>query len=104
MLDRRSSIFGVRKRDAVAGLALGLMLALKFAGAWLWPLLLFVGRWRALAWAGVFAAGIVLISLPSIGMSAWRSFFALLPDALTDPRRTVTAYQTVTSLFGHLFA
>ena len=80
------------------------MLALKFAGAWLWPLLLLAGRWRALAWAGVFAAGIALISLPSIGVSAWRSFFALLPDALTDPRRTVAAYQTVTSLFGHLFA
>ena len=104
MLDRRSYIFRVRKHDVVAGLALGLMLALKFAGAWLWPLLLFAGRWRALAWAGVFALGIALISLPLIGMSAWRSFFLLLPDAPTDPRRTVAAYQTVTSLFGHLFA
>lgn len=99
-----SSIVSVRKRDAVAGLALGLMLALKFAGAWLWPSLLAAGRWRALAWAGVFATGIALISLPLIGISAWRSFFALLPDSLTDPRRTVAAYQTVTSLFGHLFA
>ena len=84
------------------GLALGLVLALKFAGAWLWPLLLVAGRWRVLAWAGVFVAGLALISLPLIGISVWQSFVALLPDSLTDPRRTVTAYQTVTSLFGHL--
>jgi glycosyl transferase family 87 len=102
IVDRRSSIVSVRKSDVVAGLALGLMLALKFAGVWLWPLLLVAGRWRALAWAGVFGAGLALISLPFIGISAWRSFVALLPDSLTDPRRTVTAYQTVTSLFGHL--
>jgi hypothetical protein len=97
-----STVF-LRKRDAIAGLALGLMLALKFAGFWLWPPLLVAGRWRALAWAGAFAAGFALISLPAIGVSAWVSCFALLPDALTDPRRTVTAYQTLTSLSGHLF-
>jgi hypothetical protein len=89
--------------DMVAGLALGLMLALKLAGAWLWPPLLAAGRWRALAWAGVVVGGLALISLPFIGVSAWRSFFALLPDSLADPRRTVTAYQTVAGLFGHLF-
>jgi hypothetical protein len=103
VVDRLSSIVRVRKSDAVAGFAIGLMLALKFAGAWLWPLLLLAGRWRALAWAGMCAAGLALISLPFIGMSAWQSIFALLPGSLTDPRRTVTAYQTVTSLFGHLF-
>jgi hypothetical protein len=94
---------GEPKRDAVAGVALGHMLVLKFAGTWLWPLLLVAGRWRVLAWAGAYGAGLVLISLPVIGVSAWRSCFALLPDVLADPRRTVTAYQTVTSLFGHLF-
>jgi Glycosyltransferase family 87 len=88
--------------DFAAGAALGLMLILKVAGIWLWPLLLVAGRWRVLGWAGVFAAGLALISLPFIGITAWRNFFALLADALTDPRRTVTAYQTVTSLFGHL--
>jgi hypothetical protein len=102
IVNRQSSIVSIRKRDAVAGLALGLMLMLKVAGAWLWPLLLAAGRWRALAWSGVCAAGLALISLPLIGVSAWRSFFALLPQAPADPRRTVTAYQTVTSLFGHL--
>jgi hypothetical protein len=100
-VDRLSSIV-YRQHHVVAGLALGLMLALKFAGAWLWPPLLIAGRWRALAWAGVCVAAIALISLPLIGMGAWQSFFALLPDSLTDPRRTVTAYQTVTSLFSHL--
>jgi hypothetical protein len=103
IVHRPSSIVSVGKRDAVAGLALGLMLALKFAGAWLWPLLLLAGRWRAVAWAGLFAVSSMLISLPLIGGSVWASFFALLPNSLTDPRRTVAAYQTITSLFSHLF-
>jgi hypothetical protein len=90
------------ERVMIAGLALALMLALKIAGSWLWPLLLIAGRWRALAWAGLFALAVVLASLPLIGLSAWQNFLVLLPNAATDPRRTVTAYQTVTSLFGHL--
>jgi hypothetical protein len=90
------------KHDAVAGLALGLMLILKVAGAWLWPLLLAAGRWRALVWASVCSTGVAFVTLPLIGLSTWRSFFALLPQAPADPRRTVAAYQTITSLFGHL--
>jgi hypothetical protein len=99
---RVCSVASVRKPDLIAGFALGLMLILKVAGAWLWPLLLAAGRWRALAWASVCVVGFALMTLPLIGVSAWRSFFALLPQAPADPRRTVTAYQTVTSLFGHL--
>ncbi|HEX9370956.1 MAG TPA: glycosyltransferase 87 family protein [Roseiflexaceae bacterium] len=85
-----------------AGLVLGLMLALKTAGAWLWPLLLVGRRWRALAWAAACAAGFALATLPWIGVVSWRMYLALLPELVRDPKRYVTAYQTVTSLFGHL--
>jgi hypothetical protein len=97
-----SSFLGGWKHEAVAGLALALMLVLKVAGAWLWPLLLLAGRRRTLAWAGLVAAGLALASLPWIGLGTWHTYLALLPGAAGDPKRTVTAYQTVTSLFGHL--
>lgn len=90
--------------DALAGAALGLMLALKAAGAWLWPLLLIGRRWRALGWAAGIAAGIALVSLPWVGAATWRIYLARLPSAVVDSRRAVTAYQTVTSLFAHLLA
>ncbi|HET9223256.1 MAG TPA: glycosyltransferase 87 family protein, partial [Roseiflexaceae bacterium] len=88
--------------EASAGLALGLMLILKTAGAWLWPLLLLAGRWRALAFALMFAAAVALISLPWIGVAGWLAYSERLPELATAPRRFVTAYQTTTSLFGHL--
>jgi hypothetical protein len=100
--DRRLKPSVERRAAMVAGLALGLMLVLKTAGAWLWPLLLVAGRWRALAWAALVAGGLALVSLPLVGLATWRTYLALLPGAAGDPKRTVTAYQTLTSLFGHL--
>jgi hypothetical protein len=99
---RLSSIVRVQKAGAVAGLALGLMLILKAAGFWLWPLLLAARRWRAVAWACGAAAALALLTLPRIGGATWRAYLELLPGAAGDPKRTVTAYQTVTGLFGHL--
>jgi alpha-1,2-mannosyltransferase len=87
---------------AIAGVALGLMLILKTAGAWLWPLLLLAGRWRALVCAGALAASLALASLPWIGMAGWSAYIGRLPELATAPRRFVTAYQTTTSLVGHL--
>jgi hypothetical protein len=88
----------------IAGLALGLMLILKTAGAWLWPLLLLAGRWRALVCAALLAGGIALVSLPWIGPASWLAYAERLPELAAAPRRFVTAYQTTTSLFGHLLA
>jgi hypothetical protein len=90
------------RSEASAGLALGLMLILKTAGAWLWPLLLLAGRWRALAYAALLAASIALASLPWIGAASWLAYIERLPELAMAPRRFVTAYQTTTSLFGHL--
>lgn len=89
--------------NLLAGLALGLMLVLKTAGAWLWPLLLVGRRWRALGWAAVCAAGVALATLPWIGVATWRMYLVQMAGLGRDAKRYVTAYQTVTSLFGHVF-
>ena len=93
----------LRPAQGLAGLALGLMAVLKTAAAWLWPLLLLKGQWRVLSWAVGVIAAVILTSLPWIGLETWRNFLALLPQLAADPKRYVTAYQTVTSLAGHLF-
>jgi hypothetical protein len=87
----------------LAGIPLGLMLVLKGAGIWLWPLFLVAKRWRIVAGAGVTALAVAVAAAPVIGWSAWRPFFDDIPRLVTEPIRYVTAYQTVTSLFGHLF-
>lgn len=92
-----------RGQGIVAGGALGLMLILKTAGAWLALLLLITGRWRTALWAAGVAAAVALVSLPWIGIETWGLYFSLLPRLASDPARYVTAYQTTTSLFGHLF-
>jgi hypothetical protein len=86
----------------IAAGALGLMLVLKTAGAWLWPLLFLAGRWRTLACAAALAVGMALVSLPWIGLGTWATYVTLLPELATTPKRLVTAYQTTTGLFGHL--
>ena len=93
----------VRGRFVVAGCALGLMLILKTAGAWLALLLLVTGHWRTFLWAVGVAAVVALVSLPWIGVETWRTYFSQLPGLATNPARYVTAYQTTTSLLGHLF-
>lgn len=90
------------RRDWIAGLPLGLMAISKMAGVWLWPLLLLSGRRRVLLGAAASAAFVAIASLPLIGWEAWRPFIIDLPRFLSDPVRYVAAYQTLTSLFGHL--
>lgn len=92
-----------QSRPALAGLGLGLMAALKTAGAWLWPLLLASRRWKELVWATAVAGAAALITLLLAGPAAWLEYLARLPAIASDPKRTVTAYQTVSSLSGHLF-
>lgn len=89
-------------RSWIAGGALGLLLILKTAGVWLCPLLLFTRRWRALGWATLTVALVVFFTLPWIGLETWQIYFRELPRLAVDPVRYVTAYQTTTSLFGHL--
>jgi hypothetical protein len=91
-----------QRRPWLGGVPLGLMLWLKSAGAWLWPLLAVARRKRALlAAAATVVAGAVLAS-PLTGWAVWRIF--VLDYRWLRAQRTfsVTAYQTVTSLTRHL--
>jgi hypothetical protein len=91
------------RRGWRAGVPLGLMLVTKQAGAWLVVLLLVGRRWRTLGGVALTASAVVLASAPWVGVEAWSRFLARLPSLASSPERTVTAYQTVTGLAGHLF-
>jgi Glycosyltransferase family 87 len=91
-----------RRGDLLAGIVLGLLLILKSAGVWLWPLLLLTGRWRMLFWGAVTAIAVALASLPLVGLATWVIYVEKIPAFLVAPQRYVTGYQTVTSLLGHL--
>ena len=86
-----------------AGAPLGFMLAIKVAGAWLWPLLLLSRRWATVAVAASACAAVSLGASLIFGWTAWQPYLRDLPRLAHDPMRDTSGYQTVTSLFGHLF-
>jgi hypothetical protein len=95
---------GYRRGDNRAlGVALGLMLGLKTAGVFLWVLLILQRRWSALAWGIVTAGTLALLSLPFVRVEAWFTYFSQADYFNGKPWLMMTAYQTPTSLFGHLF-
>ncbi len=87
----------------VMGVALALLLLLKLAGVFLWLLLLAQRQWRVLAWGTAVSLSLFLISLPWLGWPAWLNYLELLRGFASQPERAVTAYQTIPSLFAHLF-
>jgi len=95
---------GYRRGDNRAlGIALGLMLALKTAGVFLWVLIALQRRWSALAWALATAGTLAIVSLPFVGIEAWFTYFREVGYFNGQAFLAVTAYQTPTSLFSHLF-
>jgi hypothetical protein len=91
-----------RRQDALAGVALGLALALKLSG---WPiglLLIAQRRWTAV-WSSIATGvGAAAITLPWVGMDTWRTFFFVaVPRALGRPGATLTAYQDTTGFWQH---
>ena len=90
--------------DRLLGAALALMLAVKLAGGLLWLLALSERRWRAVAWGAAVAASIAVGSLPWLGVHAWRADAGALASAVRRPESAVTAYQSVSGFFRHLFA
>ena len=99
----RLELRGTARTSFAAGVPLGLMAVLKTSGLWLWPLLLIGGRWRTIVGAVATVLVVALAAVPVIGVGAWRAYVHELPRLSTDPSRYVTAYQTVTSMMGHLF-
>jgi hypothetical protein len=86
-----------------AGAPLGFMLAIKVTGAWLWPLLLLSRRWATVAVAAITCAAVSLGASLIFGWAPWQPYLRELPRLAHDPVRDTSGYQTVTSLFGHLF-
>ena len=87
-----------------AGLPLALMVVVKSAGLWLLLALLAARQWRIVLTAVVVGAAAVLVSSTFMGWETWNRY---LGDAFhwlaSDPSNHVTAYQTLSSLTGHLF-
>ncbi len=93
-----------RRAPALAGISLGLMLAPKLLGGYLWLLFLLERRWSALAWGIGTAAAVALASLPWIGTGAWMAFLGELPALAHQPDIAITAHQTQTGFLHHMLA
>jgi hypothetical protein len=93
-----------RRHEALAGAALAATMMLKVSG---WPivvLLLLRRRWAALGWAAGTALALFLFTLPWVGLDAWReAVFVQMPAWAAMPEGMLSAYQTVSSLWQHLF-
>jgi hypothetical protein len=94
----------IGQRDGVAGVALGLTMILKLSG---WPIgLLMIAqrRWKALGWSVLVAIAIAMLTLPWVGLDAWRTLVTFaIPRVLRWPAATLTAYQDTTGFWQHWF-
>jgi hypothetical protein len=90
------------RRDGLAGLGLGLAMVLKLSG---WPIgLLMIAqrRWKALGWSVMTAIALALLTVPWVGLGAWRTLVTFaIPLALRWPEATLTAYQDTTGFWQH---
>lgn len=94
---------GAARRRWLAGVPLGVMLAVKSAAIWPLALLAVGRRWRPLGGAALGVALIALPPWPLLGWEMWRSYLRGFAWIAGEPSLHVTAYQTVNSLAGHLF-
>lgn len=94
----------IRQRYSTTGRALGLAMVLKISG---WPIgLLMIGRrrWSAVWWAAGTAAAAALLTLPWVGVEAWRTLLQeAVPRTLRRGAATITAYQDTAGFWQHLF-
>jgi hypothetical protein len=81
----------VTGRDWLLGMALGLMMVLKTVGIFLW------------LWGGGTILAVMVGSLPWIGLDTWLAYGRAIADFGRSPSLAVTAFQTTTSFFNHLF-
>ena len=85
----------LRQRDGAAGVALGLILALKAAGAPLLVFLAFQRRWRACAAAVGAAALAAVVTAFWVDGDLWSEYLAYVPAFLNRPTIAVTANQSL---------
>ncbi|CAG0945076.1 hypothetical protein ANRL1_02115 [Anaerolineae bacterium] len=93
------------QHEAPAGIALGMALATKLSGLPLW-LTLLARYQRRMTFTAVVTAGLLgVIGLVVMGLPTWLAFLRTLIERLTDyPLVAVTAFQSTSGFFHHLFA
>ena len=95
---------GVVRNGLRGGLGLGVAFVIKaWYGAAATVAAALGGRLRTAAVALAVIAGAVLISVPIVGVDGWRVWIETSLTWRQRPETSVTAYQTLHSLFSHLF-
>jgi hypothetical protein len=91
------------RNEKILGIIIGAIFILKTAGTFLWILLAIQKKWKSLIL--IFATIILLFAttLPLIGLDSWSAYGNKLLNYSSNPALSVTAYQSVHSLFHHLF-
>ena len=93
-----------RDRPFLLGASLAALLLLKTAVVLLWPVLIVQRRWRALGIAAGCTLAAVILTLPLIGVEAWRVYAGQLLLLGSRPELAVTAYQSLPGLIWHLLS
>jgi hypothetical protein len=97
-----STLALLRGRDRMAGIALGLLLALKTSGVALAAILIARRRWTALITAAATAFALAIVITPFIDASMWPAYPGAVRSYVARPASSVTAYQTTLGMFRHL--
>lgn len=97
-----SVVLLARDRDRLAGIAVGLLLALKTSGVALVFILIVRRRWTALIAAVVTTAALAIAITPFIDTRMWIEYPSHIRAYVDRPASSVTAYQTTLGLFRHL--
>ncbi|MBI5566994.1 MAG: DUF2029 domain-containing protein [Chloroflexi bacterium] len=93
------------QHEASAGIALGMAFATKLSGLPLWFILLARHPRRTSVAAVLTAGSLGLIGVVVMGLPTWLAFVRTLIERLTDyPLVAVTAFQSTSGFFHHLFA
>lgn len=92
----------LRDRDRLAGVFLGLLLALKTSGIALAAILIARKKWATLAVAAITALALAIVITPFIQPGMWSVYPSQVSAYVARPASAVTAYQTTLGLFRHL--
>ena len=95
----------LRGKDWLTGSSLATMLLLKSYGAFPFLFLLFRRRWRAIIYALSAAGLVVLVTLPRLTGSLWRTYLLEeVPKIRAYAGMGMIGYQTLTSFLEHLLS
>src|ERR1043165_1881293 len=97
-----ATILLLRGRDRLAGIFLGMLLALKTSGVALVAILIARRRWTTLIVAALTAIALAIAITPFIDASMWLVYPSQVRAYVDRPASMVTAYQTTLGLFRHL--